>query len=49
MVTPLDKIYHENPHGVSPNPMDSNWGGANYTQELVNKGYYKDDIVKIKV
>ena len=29
--------------GLSPNPMDSNWGGADFTQTLVDKGYYTDD------
>ena len=43
--TPLDKMYHEG--GVSPNPMDPNWGGEEYTQELVDSGYYADDEVKI--
>ena len=32
---------------LSPNPMDPNWGGQAYTQELVNKGYYKGDEVKL--
>jgi hypothetical protein len=40
--TPLDKIYHENPSGVSANPMDSNWGGQRHTQKLINKGYYDE-------
>ena len=31
--------------GLSPNPMDSNWGGADFTQTLVDKGYYTDDEV----
>jgi hypothetical protein len=34
---------------VSPNPMDPNWGGASYTQDLVDKGYYKDDEVSIYI
>ena len=34
---------------VSPNPMDPNWGGSKYTQSLVDKGYYKDNEVSIKV
>jgi hypothetical protein len=34
---------------VSPDPMHSNWGGADYTQELVDKGYYKDNEVAIYV
>jgi len=46
--TPLDKIFHQNPNGVSPNPMDSNWGGSNFTQKLVDQGYYKMDNVKIR-
>ena len=32
---------------VSPDPMDPNWGGSEYTQELVEKGYYKDNEVSI--
>jgi len=35
--------------GLSPNPMDSNWGGSDFTQTLVDAGYYKPDEVKIKV
>jgi hypothetical protein len=38
-----------NPSGVSPNPMDVNWGGAEYTQSLVDRGYYKNNEVKIYV
>ena len=45
--TPLDKIYHQG-NGVSPNPMDANWGGGEYTQSLVDKGYYKDNEVYIR-
>jgi len=29
--------------------MDDNWGGATYTQNLVDKGYYKDNEVAIYV
>jgi hypothetical protein len=47
LITPLDKMYHENPGGVSPNPMDANWGGPRYTQNLVDSGVYKEDNVKI--
>jgi hypothetical protein len=32
---------------VSPNPMDTNWGGAEYKQNLVDKGYYVDNEVKL--
>jgi hypothetical protein len=47
--TPLDKMYNENPGGVSPNPMDTNWGGHKYTQGLVDSGYYKDNEVAIRI
>ena len=43
--TPLDKMFNENPGGISPNPMNTNWGGAKYTQDLIDKGYYKDNDV----
>lgn len=47
--TPLDKMFHENIGKVSPNPMDSNWGGAQYTQSLIDKGYYADNEVSIRI
>jgi hypothetical protein len=34
---------------MSPNPMDPNWGGAEYTQFLVDSKYYKDNEVMIAV
>jgi hypothetical protein len=34
---------------VSPNPMDPNWGGSEYTQKLVDKGFYKDNEVSISI
>jgi len=34
---------------VSPNAMDPNWGGASYTQNLVDQGYYKEDEVSIYI
>jgi len=34
---------------ISPNPMDPNWGGSEYTQDLVDKGYYKDNEVSIRI
>lgn len=48
--TPLDamNIVAENTK-VSPNAMDPNWGGAAYTQSLVDKGYYKEDEVSIYI
>jgi hypothetical protein len=33
----------------SPNPMDQNWGGAEYTQSLVDKGFYAENEVNIAV
>jgi hypothetical protein len=48
--TPLDVMdIQQEAAKVSPNPMDSNWGGSAYTQELVDKGYYSENQVKIYV
>ena len=48
--TPLDMMdYSEESQKVSPNPMDPNWGGPSYTQQLVNDGYYQANQVKIYV
>jgi hypothetical protein len=48
--TPLDVMdMHQEKSNVSPNPMDPNWGGAEYTQKLVDKGYYADNEVKLRV
>jgi len=46
--TPLDKMFHEANGKVSPNPMDTTWGGRAYTQALVDAGYYAEDEVYIK-
>jgi len=48
--TPLDgmDISQENAP-ISPNPMDPNWGGSEYTQRLIDKGVYKDNEVSINV
>lgn len=48
--TPLDtmNITQENAP-ISPDPMDPNWGGASYTQELVDKGYYAENNVAIYI
>jgi hypothetical protein len=46
--TPLDKMFHENTNKISPNPMDTNWGGIQYTQSLVDQGYYAADNVSIR-
>jgi len=48
--TPLDIMdYNQESQKVSPNPMDPNWGGPSYTQQLVNDGYYNANQVKIYV
>jgi len=48
--TPLDEMNTKQQAAkVSPNPMDPNWGGSAYTQDLVDKGYYKENEVKIAV
>ena len=48
--TPLDKMNEQQENMLySPNPMDSNWGGTKYTQNLVDKGYYKGNEVSIAV
>lgn len=48
--TPLDKM-DETQNGLlySPNAMDDNWGGAKFTQALVDRGYYADNEVAIRV
>lgn len=46
--TPLDKMNYEQAP-ISPDPMDPNWGGADYTQSLVDKGYYKGNEVAIAI
>lgn len=49
-LTPLDMIKHSEHNMLySDNPMDPNWGGKEYTQALVDSGYYKDNEVSIKV
>ena len=48
--TPLDEMnIQQKAAKVSPNPMDANWGGSEYTQSLVDKGYYKENEVAIQV
>ena len=51
--TPLDKMNPQEENmlyaGPSPNPMDPNWGGADYTQSLVDKGYYAGNEVNIAI
>jgi hypothetical protein len=47
--TPLDKMFNETKSKVSPNPMDTNWGGDDYTESLIDAGFYKDNEVAIYV
>ena len=48
--TPLDMMnVAQEQAPISPDPMDSNWGGADYTQNLVDKGYYKENEVQIYI
>jgi hypothetical protein len=35
--------------GKSANPMDPNWGGADFTQTLIDTGFYKDNEVNILI
>ena len=46
--TPLDTMnIKAQSSGVSANPMDDNWGGSEYTQTLIDRGYYKENEVSI--
>jgi len=46
--TPLDQMnYAQESAPVSPDPMDPNWGGSEYTQSLIDQGYYKENNVAI--
>jgi hypothetical protein len=48
--TPLDVMdMAQEKSNVSPNPMDTNWGGTEYTEKLVEQGYYADNEVKMRV
>jgi len=48
--TPLDKMNTQQEAAkISPDPMDPNWGGSDYTQKLVDQGYYKDNNVSIAI
>lgn len=48
--TPLDQMDVKQENMLySPNPMDPNWGGASYTQSLIDQGYYKANEVSIYV
>ena len=48
--TPLDKMNTQQEAAkISPDPMDPNWGGSDYTQKLVDQGYYEDNNVSIAI
>ncbi len=48
--TPLDQMNQEQENMLySPDAMDPNWGGAEYTEKLVDSGYYADNEVSIRV
>ena len=48
--TPLDMMNVKAEQApISPDPMHQNWGGSDYTQKLVDKGYYKENEVTIRV
>ena len=44
--TPLDKMFHDK-NKLSPNPMDTNWGGRKYTTSLIKKGVFKGDEILV--
>lgn len=49
-LTPLDTIKNSNANMLySDSPMDPNWGGAKYTQALVDTGYYAGNEVSLFV
>ena len=48
--TPLDKMNQQQENLLySPDAMDPNWGGIEYTQKLVDEGVYKGNEVSIRV
>lgn len=48
--TPLDQMNEKAENMLySPDAMDPNWGGPEYTQSLIDKGFYKGDNVAIYV
>ena len=44
--TPLDKIFTST-GPVSDNPMDPNWGGVDYSHDVIRSGKYEENAVKI--
>ena len=49
--TPLDIMDEKEQHLLhSSNPMDDNWGGIDYTQNLVDSGYYAgNEVSKVSI
>ena len=44
--TPLDAMdIQAEKAPISPDPMNPNWGGSEYTEKLINQEYYKDNYV----
>lgn len=49
MITPLDQMTQlEKQQKISPNTMDTNWGGKEYTRSLINQGDYDGDMRKLE-
>jgi len=49
-VTPLDEMFHdEQGKGLSDNPFDTNFGGAQYAERAVQSGKYSGDDVQIRI
>ena len=48
--TPLDEMdIAAEKAKISPDPMNPNWGGSEYTEDLVDKGYYSQNEVQIYI
>ena len=48
--TPLDQMNQQSENMLySADPMDPNWGGPDFTQSLVEQGFYKENEVQIAV
>ena len=46
---PIDKMFFEKEkYDVSDNPMDSNWGGHQYTMQQIREGKYIGDEILVK-
>lgn len=44
--TPIDAMFHSR-DAISDSPMDTNWGGAQYSRESVREGKYAEDKVLV--